>query len=227
MLFRHIEAFELLGRQLAEAVRRDDGAAILSADRALAAQLNVVFSHKAVDRREIDQQIRFFSDLVARHADDTDSVVRFKDMLVALFRRYLPSSDGNGLPEATARPGYDASLQEMLLDSVPERIGVIGLDYRYIYTNEQNARFHQIRPAGFIGRHIVEFIGEPAFSGRVKAKLDQCFSGASLNYGYEVEDRNGQKFAVNCRMSPLRDGGGAIVGAIVMLTTHPVFAGTF
>lgn len=226
MLARHIELFDRFGADLAEAIRRDDQAEILKADRALVDQLQKILSHHATERPEIDHQIQFLSALIDRNADDIDSVIRYKAALLALFARYLDETGGDGVAKsAVTRNRNDASPQDMLLDSLEERVGVVGLDYRYIFTNERNAQFHQVRPAAFIGRHIVEFIGEERFATRVKAKLDQCFSGASLNYGYEITDANGQAFAVNCRMTPFRDGSGQIAGAIVMLSMQPVFVG--
>lgn len=227
MLARHIELFDRFSADLAEAVRRDDEAAILKADRALVDQLQIILAHHATDRPEIDRQIRFLSTLMDRSADDVDSVIKYKSALLALFARYLDEVGGDGVFAKTVatRSRNDASPQEMLLDSLDERVGVVGLDYRYIFTNERNAQFHQVRPSAFIGRHIVEFIGEERFATRVKSKLDQCFAGASLNYGYEIADANGQVFAVNCRMTPFRDGSDQIAGAIVMLSMQPVFVG--
>lgn len=227
MLSKHIELFDRFGADLAEAIRHDDEAEILKADRALVDQLQKILSHHATERPEIDHQIQFLSALMDRNADDIDSVVKYKSALLALFARYLDDMGGDGLvaKSALTRSRNDASPQEMLLDSLEERVGVVGLDYRYIFTNERNAQFHQVRPSAFIGRHIVEFIGEERFETRVKAKLDQCFSGASLNYGYEITDANGQAFAVSCRMTPFRDGSGQIAGAIVMLSMQPVFVG--
>ena len=227
MLSRHIELFDRFGADLAEAIRRDDQAAILKADRALVDQLQKILAHHATDRLEIDRQIRFLSTLMERNADDVDSVIKYKTALLALFARYLDEAGGDGVlaKSVVTRSRNDASPQEMLLNSLEERVGVVGLDYRYIFTNERNAQFHQVRPSAFIGRHIVEFIGEERFATRVKAKLDQCFAGASLNYSYEITDAYGQSFAVSCRMTPFRDGSDQIAGAIVMLSMQPVFVG--
>lgn len=226
MLSRHVELFGRFGADLVDAIRRDDEAAILKADRALVEQLEKILAHHAVDRREIDCQIRFLSTLMDQHADDIDSMKKYKTAMLALFDRYLDEAGGDGvIAKAGTRSGNDASPQEMLLDSLEERVGVIGLDYRYIFTNERNAQFHQVRPAAFIGRHIEEFIGAERFENRVKAKLDQCFAGTSLDYGYEITDANGQAYAVHCRMTPFRDTSCQIAGAIVMLSMQPVFVG--
>lgn len=154
---------------------------------------------------------------------------RYTEIMTTLFNRYLDL--GAGLPrseletpETRLRVGYDASLHEMVLDSIPERVAVIGLDYRYIYTNERNASFHQMRPSEFIGRHLVDLIGHDRFANRAKPRLDQCFGGAKVSYNYELPDAAGWLFEINCRMTPFVGAGKKIIGSVLVLGMQPTFA---
>lgn len=227
MLSHLIGQFHDLSRRLADAVRNEDEPTVLQIDHDIVELEREILVCRAADRRDIDRQIRFFSDLIVRHSPDPDSVLKYSAMLTALFNRYFDAEPAeHAAPVQRSRKlsrGYDTSVAELVLDSLPERAAVVGLDYKYIYTNERNAAFHDLAPSCFIGRHIVDVIGEERFASRVKAKLDQCFSGASLSYNYELVDAGGRKFDVACRMTPFLGPDGAICGALMLLSMQPLF----
>lgn len=153
---------------------------------------------------------------------------RYTGMMMKLFDRYLDANanptravsdlEGHALPH-----GYDASLHELLLDSVPERVAVIGLDYRYLYTNQRNAEFHMKRPSEFIGKHLLDVIDSERFHDRARPRLDQCFGGARVIYQYEAADANGRMFEITCRMTPLIGPDSNVAGAVLVLAMAPMF----
>ncbi|WP_350082438.1 PAS domain-containing protein [Hoeflea sp.] len=120
--------------------------------------------------------------------------------------------------------GYDPSSHELLLDSLGERIAVVGLDYRYIYTNKRNAEFHAKSPSDFVGKHLGEMIEADRFHDRAKPKLDKCFSGQTVQYDYRIADLMGRIYDVNCRMTPFLGPDSKIAGAVIVLNMHPSLA---
>jgi len=232
MLSELISKFEVLCATLSAAVRGGNDALVSETDAQLAPLFRRIFDHGSQCPVEVQMQIAFFSKLAVDNCEDDTSVKRNTDFMIALFNRYLaastgaqpvaarPTSEASGLPAE----GYDTSIHELALDSVPERIAVVSRDYRYIYCNENNARFHNLRPFDFIGRHLAEQIGEKSFHARAKAKLDQCFEGAVLFYDYEIADSAGRYYDVKCRMTPLSGPAGAVIGAVIVLQMQPLFA---
>src|SRR5262249_43914387 len=111
----------------------------------------------------------------------------------------------------------DNAFSGVILDSLPDRVAVITKDYRYLYSNPANALYLNSSPVELIGRHLVEFIGETRFEQSVKANLDACFTGARVDYSYEVELPEGGTKTVRCRMTPFRAAPDGVVGALIVL----------
>jgi len=229
MLYELIQQFDRIASQLLSAVGREDEEQISRLDAQLQMIMLQIFHIQARSRSDISIQIGFFNRLALRNCEDCGSVGRYTKMMTSLFDRYMDFgaelkktrsvSELDMLPE-----GYDPSLHELVLESVPERVAVIGLDYRYLYCNKRNADFHNKRPSDFIGSHLLDMISAERYQVRAKPRLDQCFGGARLAYGYEAADFNGRLFAINCRMSPLAGKDGNVAGAVLVLSMQPAFA---
>ncbi|MCY0095870.1 PAS domain-containing protein [Hoeflea ulvae] len=229
MLYELIQQFERTASELLIAVRDEDEVQVNRLDSELQSVVRDIFDMQARSRSEISTQINFFNRLALRDSEDGSSVARYTDMMSSLFNRYLDSSTDQRVARVVARQpvlvdGYDPSLQELVLDSVLERIAVIGLDYRYIYCNKRNADFHDKRPIDFIGKHLLDMIDMERFQARAKPRLDQCFGGARVSYTYEAADARGRMFEVICRMTPFLDKNGKVAGAVLVLHMQPMFA---
>lgn len=229
MLSELIQRFNKLRDELIVAVRSGDESSVGKIDPLLLVLKRRIFAFQARNRFEIAAQQKFFADLASKSCGDEESVSRYTGMMMKLFDRYLDAdsrrsraasdSEGHALPH-----GYDASLHELLLDSVPERVAVIGLDYRYLYTNQCNAEFHMKRPSDFIGKHLLDMIDSERFHDRARPRLDQCFGGARVIYRYEAADASGRMFEVTCRMTPFVGPNGNVAGAVLVLSMAPMFA---
>ena len=227
MLSELIGQFDEKCQILGAAVRSGDEALVAETDTQLTPLMRRIFMFRAECRGDMEQQLDFFAHLAATNCENEASVHRYTRMMRQVSARYLDSMPNpvmDGRPIEEPKPGFDASLQELLLDSLPERVAVIGRDYRYIYTNARNASFHNAPPSGFIGRHLKDMIGEERFYGRAQAKLDQCFEGNAISYCYEIADSEGRMTEVNCRMTPLVGADRQVVGAVLMLSLQPMFA---
>lgn len=229
MLSNLIDDFERACNDLLMAVRRGDESAVNQIDAEIQPLMHTIFRQHARNRDEITLQLEFFARLAVRNCEDDVGVRRYTGMMKALFDRYLPSAVNPDLADTEAgqgalSDGYDASLHEMLLDSVPERVAVVGLDYRYLYTNQPNADFHLKRPSDFIGKSLVDVMPPKLYHSRAKPRLDQCFAGARVHYNYETTDAAGRMYDVRCRMTPFIGPSKAIAGAVIVLTMQPMFA---
>ncbi|WP_275750678.1 PAS domain-containing protein [Hoeflea sp. YIM 152468] len=231
MLSALIERFEKLSKDLVLSVRRGDETDINMLDARLKPLTRRIFDFRARNCSEVITQIGFFNQLCMHNSEDDSSVRRYTAMVAELSNRYrdvvdCAETDLPKFPKIPLSDGYDPSVQDMILDSVPERVAVVSRDYRYIYCNQRNADFHDKRPCDFIGKHMVEMIGVNRFQSRAGPRIDQCFSGASVSYTYEISDRSGQMFEVDCRMTPMTGLDKSIAGAIIILTMQPMFAST-
>lgn len=229
MLSALIKNFDKLGNELLLAVRRGDEVEISRIDAQLQPLIRRVFEFHARSHSEIMAQIDFFNRLAMRNCEDDSSVRRYTTMMSALFVRYLEPSEGQEpVPskhvQRSLPDGYDPTLHEIVLDSIPERVAVLGLDYRYIYCNNRNAEFHNKRPSDFIGKHLLDMIDLRRFETRAKPRLDQCFAGACVSYTYEAPDANGRMFEIKCRMTPLKGPDNNVIGAVLVLNMQPMFA---
>jgi PAS domain-containing protein len=231
MLSALIQNFDQLGNELLVAVGRGDEAEINRIDAQLQPLTRQIFEFEARDHSEVVAQIAFFNRLAMKNCEDDSSVRRYTTMMSNLFVRYLePGGAGNTLSskvtQAALIDGYDPSLHELVLDSIPERVAVFDLDYRYIYCNQRNAEFHNKRPSDFIGRHLLDMIDHKRFQSRAKPRMDQCFGGARISYNYEAADAHGRLFDIQCRMTPFTAPDKTIAGAVLVLNMQPIFAKT-
>lgn len=230
MLLVLVEEFECLSTELNVAVRHGDEALIAKTDAEIQPLIKRIFEFCARDREDVNRQLQFFAQLAVQNCYDDESVRRYTDMMVALNDRYLGSSQAAFSVRREANSplmpdGYDVSLHELLLDSFQDRIAVLDLDYRYIYTNQCNADFHAKSTSWFIGKHLTELIDVERFRNRAKPRLDQCLSGACVSYDYEGMDASGRMFEVSCTMRPFYGPYKTIAGVIVLLSMQPMFAG--
>ncbi|OCW57634.1 PAS domain-containing protein [Hoeflea olei] len=229
MLSELIQQFERLSSELLAAAQREDEAAVEKIDQRIQGLIGRLSRLRARDRSEVWAQIAFFRRLALRNCEDGSSVRRYTQLMMSLFDRYMDPDAGlkpeiQGQAYLPVPEGYDPSVHELALECLPERVAIIGLDYRYIYCNKRNADFHQKQPSDFIGTPLFELIDMDRFNNRAKPRLDQCFAGAYVSYDYEIADASGRLFEVHCRMTPLPGHDGRIIGAVVVLSMEAMFA---
>ncbi len=231
MLSALSQNFDQLANELLVAVRDGDEVEISRLDAQILPLTRRIFDFEARDHAEVMAQIAFFNRLAMKNCEDDGSVRHYTTLMSSLFARYL-ERNGVRRPLVSSRDqapsfvGYDPSLHELVLDSIPERVAVFDLDYRYIYCNQRNAEFHNKRPSDFIGKHLLDMIDRKRFKSRAKPRIDECIGGARVSYSYEAADAHGRLFAIKCRMTPLTGPDDAIAGAVLVLSMQPMFART-
>ncbi|MBX4870806.1 PAS domain-containing protein [Rhizobium bangladeshense] len=229
VLLELFRAFSLRCAQIEEAIRRGDDQRVMSLDRHVEPLVEAILACQAGNLLEVYMQLQFVSHLVARDADDSASVRGHTAVLSYLLDRYfgthgpdwrVPSPQDIRIdPPAAYVPDTDngSFLNAAILEGLPDRVAVLTRDYRYLYSNAANSAHLGRKPMELIGRHLSEFIGEKRFAECAKHKLDACFAGEALDYTYERAADEGASRQVRCRMSPLRDAGGTIIGAMIVM----------
>ncbi|PDS78057.1 PAS domain-containing protein [Rhizobium sp. L43] len=225
-LFR---AFSLRCTQIEDAIRLGDDQRVTALDRHVEPLVEAILAHRAVNLLEVYMQLQFVTYLIGQDADDSASVTEHTTVLSFLLDRYfgthgpdwrVPSpQDVRIEPPAAYVPDTDNGqfLNAVILDSMPDRVAVLTRDYRYLYSNPANNAHLNKKPMELIGRHLSEFIGEERFAECAKHKLDTCFAGGQIDYTYERSAGSAGSRQVRCRMSPLRDAGGTVIGALIVM----------
>jgi PAS domain-containing protein len=224
-LFR---AFSLRCSQIEEAIRLGDDARVNILDCSIEPLIDTILGQKAANLLEAHMQLQFVGCLIDQYADDSETVREYVSLLSYLMEQYfggpaprwrVPRVDREPVCEPLAYvPNVDNGnfLNASILESLPDRVAVLTKDYRYLYSNAANSSYLGKKPMDMIGRHVMEFIGENRFLEGAKARLDACFAGQVLDYSYDRCGCDATK-QVRCRLSPLRDPSGDIIGALVIL----------
>ncbi len=221
------QAFSIRCVQLRKAVKLGEDELVRLVDRGLEPIIDDILSYEAKTPEEVREQLQFVATLIRDEADDKSAVVRRAAAMSALINRYSNGVDGGrsaawsaskSMQDHGASPGVQdhALLNEAILDSLPDRVGVVTRDYRYLYSNQQNARAINKNPLSMIGCHVSEFIGEESFRVQAKPAYDRCFAGEVMDYVHHGV-RNGKAFSTRCRMTPLHASNKTIIGAIIVL----------
>jgi PAS domain-containing protein len=212
---------------LRQAVDREDDDAVVRLDRELDPLIKAILGGQGQqDQPTIRIQFRFALDLLNEEADDRGCVRRNAHLLQMLVERYLVTdqslstptenvdNDSSGPPDV-AQAIVDGSLDDSLLNKLPERVVVVAPGYRIFYSNETNARRMEMPRDELIGRHFAEFVGLHHFRHELQPGLDRCFEGDSLTLTY-ADKLDGETVVVHCRMSPITRSS-TLIGALVVM----------
>jgi len=224
-LLELLQAFTSQCSQIEEAIRLGDDARVATLDCGIEPLVQAMLNHNAANLLEVYMQLQFVAHLLQQDVDDGTSVSNHAAVLASLLNRYFgvpPRRDlllPQQFPLASPKP-YTPDIDNgnflnwAILETLPDRVAVVTPDYRYLYSNQVNCAYLGHKPIDMIGRHVMEFIGEERFLTRAKVKFDVCFAGQHVDYCYEQQ--NGSR-GMRCRMSPLRDASGQVLGALVIL----------
>lgn len=228
------DAFSLKCVQLKQAVANGHDDLVRLLDRELEPMIADILSYRARTREDAYRQLQFLNGLIRDEADDRSSVTRRSAAMSMLIDRYFRGvNEGYDcchqlLVQNANSHSFNAQAQplfnEAILDSLPDRIGVVTRDYRYLYANRVNAEFLGYSQLAVVGRHVSEFIGEKSFDSMAKPAFDRCFLGQLIDYLHRGR-RDQDEYKIRCRMSPLRTANNEIIGAVVVLQeVHEVVA---
>lgn len=73
-------------------------------------------------------------------------------------------------------------MYERIIAPAPDHISIVSRDYEYLVVNDAYLRCHGKKRADIVGRKVPDMLGERIFREKVKANLDRCFAGETVNY---------------------------------------------
>src|SRR6202790_3188920 len=94
-------------------------------------------------------------------------------------------------------------LVRQVFESSPDRISIVGPDYRFQRVNPAFERRWGMPAETFIGKHVAEFLGWEDFEQTAKAYFDRCFAGEQVGYAEWFNQSIGRRYLA-ATYSPLR-----------------------
>ena len=226
-----LETYRFLDTALvrhAKAMRTDDRAA-------LGGELATSFSRLLTEPTDSEQithrQVRMLLECLRSTPDDPE-VSRFvaEACLRHLGRLEATCAGGKGrargqamtvdeiapradLPAARATCGALDLSRFKVLDLSSDRIALIGADYRYLYCNVANARFHACSPDAILGKPVWVTTSEQFFRDISRPSIDRCLAGKSVEFRAAHPGRD-PNATYSARLDPVRDSQGRIVAVL-------------
>lgn len=106
-------------------------------------------------------------------------------------------------------------MYERTIAPAPDHISIVSREYEYLVVNDAYLKCHGRKKEEIVGRKVPDLLGEQVFREQVKANLDRCFAGESVNYRAWFEFRASGKRFMNVVYYPFIIEG-AIEGAVVV-----------
>jgi PAS domain S-box-containing protein len=113
-------------------------------------------------------------------------------------------------------------LARQVFESSPDRISIVGRDYRWQRANPAIERRWGMPAEKFIGRHVAEFLGADTFERTAKPNYDRCFAGEEVSYAGWFNLTLGRRYLA-ATYTPLRPDSERVEAALVIsrdLTEH-------
>jgi PAS domain S-box-containing protein len=113
-------------------------------------------------------------------------------------------------------------LSRQVFERAPDRISIVGRDYRYQRVNPAFERRYGMPAETFIGKHITDFLGREGFEQTAKAYYERCFAGEEVSYAEWFNLSIGRRYLA-VTYSPLRPTSERVEAVLVIsrdLTEH-------
>src|SRR5712692_10861759 len=113
-------------------------------------------------------------------------------------------------------------LTEQVFESSPDRVSIIGRDYRYQRVNPVFERRWGMAAETIVGMHVADVLGVEVFEERIKPNLDRCFAGEDVNHVDWLATALGRRYTA-VSYSPLRPHSQRVEAVLVIgrdLTEH-------
>ncbi|HXJ77799.1 MAG TPA: PAS domain S-box protein [Candidatus Methylomirabilis sp.] len=113
-------------------------------------------------------------------------------------------------------------LTAQVFESSPDRVNIIGTDYRFRRVNPVFERFWGVAPSTGTGMHVADVVGIADFETRVKPSLDRCFLGEDVRWAGWMSTPRGRQYSA-ITYTPLRPNTERVEAILVIardLTEH-------
>jgi len=142
------------------------------------------------------------------------------ERLTVLFTMTLPPPPGRfdnvlvTLTDITERKRAEY-LTGQVFESSPDRVAIVGRDYRYRRVNPVFERDSKMSAEKIVGMHIADLLGVEAFE-QIKPRLDRCFAGEDVSYAEWFLGALGRQYLAPS-YSPLRLDSDRVDAALVIV----------
>ncbi len=106
-------------------------------------------------------------------------------------------------------------LTGQVFESLPDRVSIVGRDYRYRRVNPVFERNWRMPAEQLVGMHIADLVGTEAFEQKVKPNLDRCFAGEDVSYAEWFPGAPRRQYLA-LSYSPLRPDSDRVEAALVI-----------
>jgi PAS domain S-box-containing protein len=113
-------------------------------------------------------------------------------------------------------------LAAQVFESSPDRVAIIGRDYRLRRVNPVLERFWEVPAARALTLTVADIVGQEAFEETFKPQLDRCFAGEDVSFAAWIRYRFGRRY-VAITYTPLRPGAERVEACLMIsrdLTDH-------
>jgi PAS domain S-box-containing protein len=103
-----------------------------------------------------------------------------------------------------------------IVDTAHEGIWVVDLDSATTYVNQRAAEMLGYRPEEMQGRTVFEFMDESLHAEALRIR-ERRHTGLTEQFDFRLRHRDGTDIWLSVSASPIKDGAGKVVGALLML----------
>jgi PAS domain S-box-containing protein len=139
--------------------------------------------------------------------------------VILAFASIASLSEQKRAEEARKRAEY---LSRQVFERSPDRISIVGRDYRYQRVNPAFERRYGMPAETFVGKHVADFLGWEGFERTAKAYYARCFAGEEVSYAEWFDISFGRRYLA-ITYSPLRPTSERVEAVLVIsrdLTEH-------
>jgi PAS domain S-box-containing protein len=102
-----------------------------------------------------------------------------------------------------------------VFESSPDRVSIVGTDYRYRRVNPVAERDWKMPAERIVGMHVADLVGRDIFEQKIKPNLDRCFEGEDVSDADWFSGPLGRRYLA-MSYSPLRPDPGGELAALVI-----------
>lgn len=170
-----------------------------------------ILKHSSAEPRVTITQLRFLMTQLVGMAADPDRAAALRTLCQQHLDHLAAALATAPAPSpALAHPGHEYAY----LDSLRDRVALIGRDYRYKFTNAANANYHNETQQSFVGRPNWLLVSDNYFETVSKPRFDACFAGETRSFVSAHQHSNPARlFAVN--FDPVRNAIGEVEAVMV------------
>src|SRR5229473_642568 len=139
--------------------------------------------------------------------------------VILAFASIASLSEQKRAEEARKRAEY---LSQQVFERSPDRISIVGRDYRYQRVNPAFERRYDVPAETFVGKHVADFLGMEGFERTAKAYYARCFAGEEVSYAGWFNLSLGRRYLA-VSYSPLRPDSERVEAVLAIsrdLTEH-------